>query len=181
MRISRMKRFVLRILFNLLRMLLLPVEIVSVRHFMKLYTRLLTALGVRFDGEPRYISRRVRFDDFELIRIGARAVVSERVVFLTHDYSLTTGLVCLDRTPDSDVAFIRGISIGRNVFIGLGSIILPGTNLGDNTVVGAGSVVRGRFEENSVIAGNPAVRLGCLTDYAERWASRSLSAQLRID
>ncbi len=50
----------------------------------------------------------------------------------------------------------KPIIIGRNCFIGCNSIILKGTVLGDGCVVGAGSVVCGKFEANSVIAGNPA-------------------------
>ena len=33
---------------------------------------------------------------------------------------------------------------------------MQGTVLGDNCVVGAGAVVSGRFEDNCIIAGNPA-------------------------
>lgn len=50
----------------------------------------------------------------------------------------------------------REISIGKNCFIGCNSIILKGTVLGDGCVVGAGAVVAGKFEDNCVIAGNPA-------------------------
>lgn len=50
----------------------------------------------------------------------------------------------------------KPIVIGRNCFIGCNSIILKGTILGDGCVVGAGAVVSGKFEENSVIVGNPA-------------------------
>ncbi len=49
----------------------------------------------------------------------------------------------------------KAIVIGKNCFIGCNSLILKGTVLGDGCVVGAGAVVSGRFEENSVIAGNP--------------------------
>ena len=48
------------------------------------------------------------------------------------------------------------IRIGKNCFIGCNALILKGTELGDNCVVGAGAVVCGKFESNSVIAGNPA-------------------------
>ena len=48
------------------------------------------------------------------------------------------------------------ITIGKNCFIGCNALILKGTQLGDNCVVGAGAVVSGRFEDNCVIAGNPA-------------------------
>lgn len=50
----------------------------------------------------------------------------------------------------------KPIIIGKNCFIGCNSIILKGTVLGDNCVVGAGAIVSGTFEDNSVIAGNPA-------------------------
>lgn len=48
------------------------------------------------------------------------------------------------------------IKIGKNCFIGCNALILKGTELGDNCVVGAGAVVCGKFEDNCVIAGNPA-------------------------
>ncbi len=57
---------------------------------------------------------------------------------------------------DSDLVRSKEIKIGRNCFIGCNSIILKGTVLGDGCVVGAGAVVAGEFEQNSVIAGNPA-------------------------
>ncbi|SEN61368.1 acyltransferase [Paenibacillus sp. OV219] len=50
----------------------------------------------------------------------------------------------------------KPITIGKNCFIGCNSLILKGTILGDGCVVGAGAVVSGVFEDNCVIAGNPA-------------------------
>ena len=50
----------------------------------------------------------------------------------------------------------RSIVIGKNCFIGCNSLILKGTALGEGCVVGAGAVVSGKFDDNCVIAGNPA-------------------------
>src|SRR3989304_8155254 len=51
----------------------------------------------------------------------------------------------------------KDVSIGKNCWIGMNSIVLPGVKLGDNTVVGAGSVVTKSFPRGDcVIAGNPA-------------------------
>ena len=57
---------------------------------------------------------------------------------------------------DSDIVPSKPVQIGKNCFIGCNSIILKGTQIGDGCVVGAGAVVSGKFEENCVIAGNPA-------------------------
>lgn len=49
------------------------------------------------------------------------------------------------------------IRIGKNCWIGMNAVLLPGTTLGDHTVVGAGSVVTKSFPDGYVvIAGNPA-------------------------
>lgn len=174
-------RLVGKVCFIAARPILLPIEVISPRLYMRVYIPLLRALGVRFHGMPRYISRRVRFDDFDLLEFGDRLVVSEGVVFLTHDYAITTALVAIGDAPDSDVAVNRGIVVGSNVFIGLGTIVLPGTEIGDNVVIGAGSVVRGRVESDSVIVGNPAVRVSSLTDVAHRWKGRLGGESVRVD
>ena len=51
----------------------------------------------------------------------------------------------------------KDVTIGRNCWIGMNSVVLPGVTLGDNVIVGAGSVVTKSFPEgNCTIAGNPA-------------------------
>lgn len=57
---------------------------------------------------------------------------------------------------NSELIPAKPIKIGKNCFIGCNSIILKGTILGDGCVVGAGAIVSGKFEDNCVIAGNPA-------------------------
>jgi maltose O-acetyltransferase len=48
------------------------------------------------------------------------------------------------------------ITIGDNVWLGGGAIVLPGVTIGDHTVVGAGAVVTHDLPANVVVAGNPA-------------------------
>ncbi|MGN0893093.1 MAG: sugar O-acetyltransferase [Oligosphaeraceae bacterium] len=49
----------------------------------------------------------------------------------------------------------RDVHIGKNVWIGANSVILPGVTIGENTVVGAGSVVVKDLPSNVVAVGNP--------------------------
>ncbi len=47
------------------------------------------------------------------------------------------------------------VTIGKNVWVGGGSIILPGVSIGDNTTIGAGSVVTKSIPANCLAVGNP--------------------------
>jgi maltose O-acetyltransferase len=50
----------------------------------------------------------------------------------------------------------RPVTIGSNVWIGGGAIILPGVVIGDDAIVGAGSVVTRDVPAGATVAGNPA-------------------------
>ena len=50
----------------------------------------------------------------------------------------------------------EGVTIGNDVWVGAGAIILDGVTVGDHSVIGAGSVVTKDVPENSVVAGVPA-------------------------
>lgn len=52
----------------------------------------------------------------------------------------------------------RPVTIGSNVWIGGGAIILPGVTIGDDAVVGAGSVLTHDVPPGARVAGNPAHR-----------------------
>lgn len=51
--------------------------------------------------------------------------------------------------------YSKPVHIGNNVWLGGGSIILPGVTVGENTTIGAGSVVTRDVPPNVVAAGNP--------------------------
>lgn len=52
------------------------------------------------------------------------------------------------------------VSIGRNVFLGAGAVILKGVTIGDNSVIGARSVVHADVAADTIAAGNPARPIG---------------------
>jgi len=53
----------------------------------------------------------------------------------------------------------RPVTIGANVWIGAGAIILPGVEIGDDAIIGAGCVVTKDVPQGVTVAGNPAARL----------------------
>lgn len=61
--------------------------------------------------------------------------------------------------------FNASVHIGNNVWIGAGSIILPGVHIGDNSVIGAGSVVTKDIPSNVVAVGNPCKVIREINDH----------------
>ncbi|MDX2175207.1 MAG: acyltransferase [Candidatus Sumerlaeia bacterium] len=69
------------------------------------------------------------------------------------------GLVSANHDPADNKRYLPAppIRIGRDCWIGMNAVVLPGVTLGDRTVVGAGAVVTKSFPEGDcVVAGNPA-------------------------
>ena len=46
-------------------------------------------------------------------------------------------------------------SVGNNVWFGAGVQVMPGVSIGDNVVIGGGSIVVHDIPSNSVAVGNP--------------------------
>ena len=174
-------RAVTRLVLHLSRTMLRPVEAISPRIYMRIYLWLLCLYGLKLTGTPRYISSRVRFDDIDLITLGQRSVLSEHVALLTHDYSFTTALIALGQKPPTDIARRRGITIGNNAFIGLRTIILPGTTVENDVIIGAGSVVRGTIKAGTIVVGNPSRVIGNINERASQWLAESDGSSLLID
>ena len=74
-------------------------------------------------------------------------------------------------------AVVHGCTIGDNVLIGMGAIVLNGARIGNDSIVGAGSLVTGKLDApaGSMILGSPAKVVRPLTE-AEIEANRQ-SAQ----
>ena len=91
-----------------------------------------------------------------LISIGDRVTLAPRVCILAHDASTKRAL---------GYTLIAPVSIGNDVFIGAGTIVLPGVSIGDNVIIGAGSVVTHNIPSNTVYGGNPAQLICSIDDY----------------
>lgn len=106
-----------------------------------------------------------------LLEFGDNITVSTGVKFTTHDNSVIKVI------PNSTDIFGK-IKIGNNCFIGQNSIILPGVELANNIIVGAGSVVTKSFKEQGIIiAGNPAKKIGNISDFKEKYENSALNTK----
>lgn len=63
-------------------------------------------------------------------------------------------------------AIVHGCTIGNNVLVGMGAIVMDDAVVGDNTVIAAGAVVLARtmIEEGSIYAGTPAKKVKDITE-----------------
>ena len=103
-----------------------------------------------------------------LVTIGNRVTLAPHVHILAHDASARREL---------GYTKMGKVIIGDDVFVGAGSIILPGVQIGDRVIVGAGSVVSKSIPSNSVAVGNPAKVICSYDDYMEKQKNKIESMQ----
>ncbi len=101
-------------------------------------------------GEGVFLNFNCVILDVVEVRIGDRTQIAPGVQILTADHPRDAA------TRASGLEFGRPITIGRNVWIGAGALILPGVTIGDDALVGAGSVVTRDVAAGQTVFGNPA-------------------------
>lgn len=69
---------------------------------------------------------------------------------------ITAGTCILSHFLKGDAMYYGEVHIGKNVFIGINTIIANAVNIGDGAVIGAGSIVTKDIPAGEVWAGNPA-------------------------
>ena len=98
-----------------------------------------------FIGNNVIIGINCTFVDNAEIRIGNRVLIASNVQFYTSSHPvLPQERLAPDWKEKGTIFFrtyARPIEIKDNVWIGGGSILLPGVTVGENSVIGAGSVV----------------------------------------
>lgn len=97
-------------------------------------------------GDDVFLNNSCMIIAHDYISIGSGTRFGPDVKIYDHDYDYR-----------NSKAFVQGkhktspIVIGKNCWIGAGTIILRETNIGDNCIIGAGSVIKGKFEDDTII------------------------------
>jgi maltose O-acetyltransferase len=106
----------------------------------------------------RHISVGARtFANFGLVALDVAAITIGDDVQIGPNVQLLTPTHPVEPGPRRDKwEAAKPITIGDNVWLGGGVIVLPGVTIGANTVVGAGAVVSRDLPADVVAVGNPA-------------------------
>lgn len=125
----------------------------------KIYSPLRVDLGKNISiGEYSLINQNCTLLDTGSIQIGRRVLIGPDVKMYTATHSLNP-IERYEKQNDGSY-FIqtsaKGIVIEDDVWVGGGSIILPGVTIGQGSIIGAGSVVTKDVPSYTIVAGNPA-------------------------
>lgn len=126
---------------------------------LRIYPPIHVDFGINiFTGDNVFINQNCTFLDNNTITIGERVLIAPDVRIYAGDHPINGKDRYIDLGDGNAriVSSSKPVTIGDDVWIGGGSIILPGVTIGNNVVVGAGSVVTRDIPDNVVVAGNPA-------------------------
>ena len=106
-------------------------------------------------GKQISVGRRF-FANFNLTILDEAPVTFGDDCFIGPNVSIYTACHSTDPIErNSRREWARPVSIGCNVWVGGSVVILPGVTIGDNVPIGAGSVVVHDIPSNSIAVGNP--------------------------
>lgn len=111
------------------------------RHNVELLVRDTAAMEI---GDNVFLNSGCILTAREKISIGEGTIFGPGVMVFDNDHAIRDGYVC-------DNEFVTApVTIGKNVWVGAGALILKGAVLEDGCVVAAGSVVKGRVRSGTV-------------------------------
>lgn len=110
-------------------------------------------------GDNCEVNMNCTFLDDNKIVIGHNALIAPNVQIYTAFHPTNALERFGNPREDGSFAFCKTqtapVTIGDNVWIGGGAIIMPGVTIGNNVVIGAGSVVTKNIPDNTIAFGNP--------------------------
>ena len=109
-------------------------------------------------GDRTFVNVNCVFLDSAEIRIGADGLIAPAVQLLTatHPIRASERILPAGRTQDSPYrTFAKPITIGDRVWLGAGTIVMPGVTIGDDVTIGAGSLVATDIPSGALAFGHP--------------------------
>lgn len=97
-------------------------------------------------GKNTFFNRNCSINSLQEIRIGDNCLFGEDVKIYDHNHGFTNNNKIIREQGYKKAA----ITIGNNVWVGSGTIILKGVNIGDNAVIGAGCILKDDVASNTI-------------------------------
>lgn len=114
-----------------------------------------TPFHANFGGAHVHFGKNI-YANFNLTLVDDTHIyVGDNTMFGPNVTLATAGHPVLPELRQKGYQFNIPIHIGKNCWIGAGSVILPGVTVGDGSVIGAGSVVTKDIPSGVVAVGNP--------------------------
>ena len=114
-----------------------------------------TPFHANFGGAHVHFGKNI-YANFNLTLVDDTHIyVGDNTMFGPNVTLATAGHPVLPELREKGDQFNIPIHIGKNCWIGAGSVILPGVTVGDGSVIGAGSVVTKDIPSGVVAVGNP--------------------------
>jgi len=123
-------------------------------------------------GAGTSVQMNCQFLNGRKVHFGKRNVINFGCLFDGRKFHIKTGddvsigpeaaILTLGHDPQTPDFANRGgdVIIGDRVWIAYRAIVLPGVTIGEGAVVGAGAVVTKNVEPYTIVAGNPARKIG---------------------
>lgn len=104
-------------------------------------------------GEHCFFNYNVTIMDRGTVTIGDHILVAPNVVITTSNHPFDP------QVRRESIGIASPVTIGNDVWIGAGAVILPGVTIGNNVVIAAGAVVSKDVPDNTLVAGVPARKI----------------------
>lgn len=100
-------------------------------------------------GDNFFLNVNGKLMDSGKITIGDNVFIAPNVCIITEEHAMDV------ERRRAGLEYARPVTIGNDVWIAAGALILPGVTIGDGSVIGAGSVVTKDIPPHSLAVGNP--------------------------
>ena len=126
-------------------------------------------------GDYSDIAHETRFVVGREIRLGRHVQVAGGVTFRdSGGHPTDAERRRLGGAPDPDD--VKPVIVHDHAWIGTGAFVMPGTEIGEGAIVSAHAVVSGKVAPYSIVAGNPARRIGMVGQAAAGTANATAGA-----
>lgn len=121
--------------------------------YSKIRVRSLRALGYEVGTDvyfPEDLVVTMGYNNRGCLKLGDRVSIGPRCVLVVTAHPNASSLRNIIKVKE------RWITIGKDVWLGAGVVVLPEITIGEGAIIGAGSVVTKDIPAHSVAVGNPA-------------------------